>query len=111
MEQYEGKIIRFIDSDGREHEGYIAGCEYDIGVTIVDNNDRDKYLYCLSGPSAIPKAYTEDSDYEYYNDNFEVLISMFKNGFYDDRTDEAVSDKYSTRSVPGASVDSCAFNK
>jgi len=40
-------------------KGLIVGCDPDIGISIVNNDDHDEYFYCLTGPSApqYPKDY------------------------------------------------------
>jgi len=113
MEQYEGKVIRFTDYTGDDSEdGYIVGCEYDIGVTIVLNNNRGRYVYCLNGPSAMPEKYKTDLDYEYYNEKIENIIAMFEEGFFDTRISDAIGDKYNhTTHRGGGEGQYCAFNK
>jgi len=112
MEQYEGKVIKFIDFLGDDSEdGFVVGCEYDVGITIVLNNNKDYYVYCLNGPSALPEYYTTDLEYEHYNEKFENIIAMFKEGFFDTRITDAIAQKYNKNVPRAASSQHCPFNK
>ena len=50
-EKMEGKIVDYVDGVGTI-KGKIIGCDKDIGVTIVDNDNPDKYLLCYAGPKS-----------------------------------------------------------
>jgi len=108
--EFEGKVIEFIDRFGNKYDGYIAGCDYDIGITIIDNNDRNKYLYCFRGPSYSPNFKYDD----HHKESFENSIAMFEKGFFDRRIDLEIDRKYNKNQLPSgraAGPDSCAFNK
>ena len=107
MEEFEGKVIVYADSYGHKYEGYIAGCDYDIGITIVNNEDKEDYLYCLKGPSY--DSSIEDNDY--YKESFENAIAMFKDGFFDRRIDVEIDKKYGKTGGNNAGPHTCAFNK
>jgi len=111
MEEFEGKVIVYADSCGHKYEGYIAGCDYDIGITIVNNEDKDNYLYCLKGPSAYPELYKDDSVYQHYNEKFEEIIEMFKNGFFNIKIALEIGKKYGKTGGNNAGPHTCAFNK
>ena len=112
MEQYEGKVIRYIDLESRwDIDAYVAGCEFDIGITIVGYKNRDLYLYCLQGPSALPEEYKKDSVYEFYNEKFENIIAMFKEDVFDMDVVREISRKYSRKMGTNVGSHACAFNK
>jgi hypothetical protein len=109
-EKFEGKTISLTSVDGTEYEGYIVGCDYDIGITIVDVIDKKRYLKCLKGPSASPELYKTDADYDYYNEMFENCITMLNDGYYDARIGRETDRKYGESSGQ-PSFDNCPFNK
>ena len=110
-EKFEGRTIKVIDYIGDEISGLIVGCDYDIGITIVNADNKNEYLSCLRGPSSgFIKLYC-DSDYEYYNEMFENYIAMFNEGFYDIRIMKEIDKKYNEISGRHASSEGCAFNK
>jgi len=111
MEQFERQVVKYTDSTGAEGEGFIVGCEYDIGVTIVNNANKDYYLYCLLGPSAYPELYLRDSDHMYYNELFENIVAMFKDEFFDNRIINEIRNKYNEPSGRSIGPEFCAFNK
>ena len=111
MEEFEGKVVKYIGSGWDDIEGVIVGCEYDIGITLVNNNNKDDYLYCLKGPGSYPELYTKDSCYAFYDDVFENIIEMFKGGFFDVKIAKEVGRKFGEKSRLPPSSDSCAFNK
>jgi len=111
MEQFEGKVIKFTSCDGDEYEGLIVGYDYDIGITIVNAKDKERYLYCLLGPSSHPELYNTDRVYNLYSEVFEETSAMFKDGFYDRRIMNQINEKHNARTDGSPSAASCAFNK
>ena len=110
-EKLEGRVINYIRSDGTEVEGFVVGIEYDIGMTFVYNEDRNRYLGCLSGPSAEPGLYIDDSDYLEYDEFFENALLMIQDGFLDERILYDILSKHGASPGSGASPSTCAFNK
>ena len=113
MEEFEGKVIRYIDSEvGHNLDAYVVGCEFDIGITVVKYKNKHHYLYCLKGPSAVPELYKDDNmRYERYNEKFENIIAMFKEGFLDMDIVGEINRKYNRRILGGVGPHTCAFNK
>lgn len=67
------------------HVGIVVGCDYHVGITIVDAEDKDDYLTCIHGPlSKIGKQIAIDKpDYEErYNYIFERALRLIQNGYY-----------------------------
>ena len=48
----EGKEIKILNAASGCGRGIIIGCDPDIGITIVDAEDKDLYIHCLIGPAA-----------------------------------------------------------
>lgn len=48
----EGKEVMVIFQNGTEWSGVVVGCDPDVGITIVDKNDKDTYLLCAHGMSS-----------------------------------------------------------
>ena len=107
--KFEGKVIIYISSNGNKYDGLIAGCDYHVGITIVDNNNKDFYLYCFRGPSYDPLI----EDNNYHKESFENAIAMFKDGFFDRRIDIEIDKKHGEYHITGqnASAATCSFNK
>ena len=111
MEEFEGKVIRYMEPKiDIDTDGYVVGCDYDIGITIVENNHKDHYLYCLRWPSSGLVEYSSDSTYEFYNELFKNIIAMLKEGIFDDSILEEIRKKYGG-SVGLIDPNSCPFNK
>jgi len=50
MDKYERLEGKTVIVEGIE--GIVVGCDKDVGLTIVDKNDKNHYLLCLVGPSS-----------------------------------------------------------
>ena len=78
-EKLEGKVIDFTDSIGT-YKGRIVGCDPDVGITIVNDENTDEYLICLLCPSA--------PNYQNYYPQgvnrklFDIIVSQLKQGYY-----------------------------
>ena len=49
----EGKGVIYISPSGFYRcEGKVVGCDPEIGITIVNANDPDHYLFCVKGPAS-----------------------------------------------------------
>lgn len=86
--ELEGKPIVWSNSclnDGKEYEAVIIGCDYHIGITIVDKYDKDYYLTCINGP--LSPGYKDKSmsrrKLQAYNKKFKLVLLMIAEGFYD----------------------------
>jgi hypothetical protein len=73
FEELEGREVFFPDFKDEYQRGIVIGCDYDIGITVVDKNDKTNYLMCCPGPSA-----PEDYMGEGYKTIFYSIISMIK---------------------------------
>jgi len=47
----EGKVVKFICSHGT-FQALVAGCDFDLGITLVNAENHDHYFWCLLGDSA-----------------------------------------------------------
>jgi len=109
--EFEHRVIKITDSKGNEYGGLIVGCDYDIGVSIVQDDVRDFYLLCLRGPSSGMGTHDTDRDRAFYNEIFENMIAMFQEGFLDYRILQNIKDKFNVGYTSYPSPDTCAFNK
>ena len=50
-EALEGKIIDYFNGE-ETLKAIVAGCNPDIGITVVAANNKDNYLCCILGPLA-----------------------------------------------------------
>ena len=86
--ELEGKDIVWFNSglnDGKEYEAVVIGCDYHIGITIVDKYDKDDYLTCINGPLSPRYKYEPMSrlKLQAYNKKFKLVLLMISEGFYD----------------------------
>lgn len=66
------EIVKFIYPDGggvNFDVGLVIGCDPGIGITIVNADDTDEFLYCLIGPLA-PNAINIPGAEEYYKEDY-----------------------------------------
>lgn len=70
-----------------EHDGVVVGCDYHIGITIVNAYDKDDYLMCLHGPLS-PRARAQKRegmlfDGKMHKSFFTACIKSIESGFLD----------------------------
>jgi hypothetical protein len=77
--EYEGKTIVYKGYD-EDKTALIVGCNRSVGVTLVDANDKDNYIYCQSGPVApgYVKGYEEAEEIA-----FDYCLEAFDAGVFD----------------------------
>jgi len=79
------KTNEYEDLTGKEleyllHKGIVVGYDYDIGITIVEKENPEKFLFCLHGRlSHITKQYLEYDDKD-YREIFELYTNYIKSG-------------------------------
>jgi hypothetical protein len=79
-EKLEGKVVDFVDRDGEHENGLVVGCEFDIGITVVNEDNHDDFLYCLIGPSSsVAKDMREKFGDEAMDDGYSKYKRMFDN--------------------------------
>ena len=77
----EGRIVYFPVTSRGAANGRVIGCDPDIGITITDLLDDNRYLLCLLGPLA-PQRKTGN----YYNNHvqiFLVVVELIEKGTID----------------------------
>lgn len=86
--ELEGRVIIWSNSclnEGKEYEAVVIGCDYHIGITIVDKHDKDVYLTCINGP--LSPRYKDKSvskcELQEYDKKFKLILLMIAEGFYD----------------------------
>lgn len=75
----EGRTI-FWRQNSRMEIGIVAGCDYDIGISIVNRDNKEDQLSCLPGPSAPGKMFLSE---EHYDQIFEFMIEQIESEVYD----------------------------
>lgn len=48
----EGKEVKVVLAGGASFDGIVAGCDPDVGITIVEKDNTDHYLVCAHGMSS-----------------------------------------------------------
>ena len=103
MKELEGKIIN-VQNHYSTNRGRVVGCDYDIGITIVAENDPNQYLYCLIGESSTLWKESFLIGKEKYAIIFDDAISKIKSGFLS--VYEIIG-----RAQGGASAETCPFGQ
>jgi hypothetical protein len=112
--QYEGKEITIEDDGGYEshfYTGIVIGCDYDLGITIINKNDTKYYLMCLNGPSSpqmtsrVRKVQEED-----YKIVFDAMIKGIKIEFLSANDLHSIIASVGWTSNIQASSETCSFN-
>ena len=105
MKELEGKVIDVFDYDGSFlAKGKVIGCDYDIGITIVDKDDPDEFLYCWIGKSSsLWKNHWDASD-KTLSDEFDSYVNQIKGGCFE-------YSKITGETTPAASAKVCPFGQ
>ena len=102
----EGRIITVLDIYGGKTSGVIVGCNKSVGLTIVNANDKDKYLICMRGPVAPNSTVHMHTDYDV---SWTTVIEMLEAGIFD------VSELHRLHKGDGTGgslgAHSCAYNQ
>ncbi len=72
---------------GEEFDGYVAGIASGLGFTIVDADDKERYLACLLGPSSPlwPKS-AGKAEEDMFELMFAEVVRQLRKGFYNTET-------------------------
>ena len=107
--ELEGKIIgcSYDEDDLFIVKGVVVGCDFDIGITIMENN-LDKYYMCLAGPSS--PLWKGNFNKFNYKRAFDVTVEMIKSGkYFYNKTVIAYFGEFIHTGV--ASAEYCSFNQ
>lgn len=103
--EYEGRVIIF-DNGSITYSGLIVGFNRSVGVTIVDANNKDKYLFCFRGPVApghIKGLEKRDQAV------FDYLVKAVEQGVYNDEEFQEAMSEVGGSSSGAASAAGCAY--
>lgn len=92
--ELEGKVVRYL-SDEYDLTGVVAGCNYDIGISLKNVEDGEDYLMCVLGPSSPQVKDWGDVEFpeEDYAVSFISIIKMLEKGTVDFRDMIPVNDR------------------
>lgn len=102
------KEIIFIGNYGVEYTALVVGCEEDIGVTVIDKNDKDKYLLCSIGPSSPLWTNKYNGREDESRRLFNILSTSIENGKIDIR-EILNNNKDLPKDAGNPSSDNCSF--
>lgn len=106
--KYEGKEVT-INIDEDTYQGIVVGCDYDIGISIADINDKTRDLCCIPGPST-KNHYRSIASKEIYDSIFTEILSMIMNGSIDGNLIEKIQNSsQKSNSIYGGRMVSCPF--
>jgi hypothetical protein len=111
--ELEGNKVDYLGLDEGDLVGKVVGFDYDIGITIVDVNDKNNYLLCINGPnSPLGKA---NKNLVKYKRIFYAIVGLIEKGkMHIDEVEDIISDPGEYPSSPfqsQPSSKSCAFNQ
>ena len=89
--ELEGKEVQWIYTDGKTDSGIVAGCNFFLGITIQDKNDKTNKLCCYNGPNS-PQPYSGFGCAENYEKMFQYKIKQIKDGICRGRDTEEFCD-------------------
>jgi len=76
--ELEGKVVTFItNGDPVEVQGIVVGCNYDIGITIVNTEDKTDKLLCMNGK--VSKHHSPQN----YKRRFYNAVRMIETDYFD----------------------------
>ncbi len=111
MEELEGKEVEYYILGEDNIICIVAGCEYDIGITLVRKSDKNSYILCYQGPSSPKRKDHNKENLVMYKEIFNKTVEQIKNGIvYPHITEEIIAKFMPGRTVSeGPTVEKCAF--
>ena len=81
----EGKEVEWFYSTtpedlGSDFIGIVKGCDYEVGVTIVNKEDKEHYLTCYPGPTG--EKVSSLLCHPEWDLLFPTIIAMLESGYY-----------------------------
>jgi len=76
----EGRVIDWYN-DGLYYRGLVVLCDYSLGITIVNKEDKKDNLTCINGPSS-PNTVERDHISRVYDEIFFKTVAMISRGVY-----------------------------
>ena len=117
--EFEGDVIDYFSPKGEHHKAKIAGCEYEVGLTVVDADSGD-YLYCAHGPATKigNKFFRTPERLRMHKILFLSAMAQIRKGRFDTRKDIELTGMLMNRHASGISkcghkpsAEFCAFNQ
>lgn len=79
--ELEGKEIIY-NWDGGSNEAIVIGCNYDIGIAIVNKHDKNDFLHCAPGKMSPNRHRFSNNVRAAYSKTFSAKIKMIEDGVY-----------------------------
>ena len=114
MEDYsklEGKLVE-IKNDAFT-KGIVDGCDFDIGITISNVNNKKQHHICLNGKNSPLHHRSPFKTDESYKAMFDFVVVQIKKGVCDFKLGRKAENKHkcTTQSMEIANQSECAFNQ
>ena len=121
-EELMGKVIDYPYKRDGEHiklKALVAAVDPDIGITIVEEEDHERYLVCLIMPSS--PQWIKGMNIKRAKATFDCVADMIVNNSYDDgeilkvyrkfstENQKSIQDLFGEISGGNPTVDTCAF--
>ena len=106
----EGKELDIILRSGEVFRGLVVGCDPNIGITIVEKDNKNHYILCAHGMSSpVTKKLVKNGEWSTYNleedldDIMDIVMDGIEQGLLD--IDASFGDIHGN----AASSESCSF--
>jgi hypothetical protein len=104
------KEVKVIEANGLiSYTGIVIGIDFDIGITIINKEDKDDYLLCYLGETVQPAE--DEEEKELYNRLFSWAVEAIRQGVMDFKESNEISFIAGRRPGNDPSSDFCAFNR
>lgn len=110
--ELEGKEV-LVDTGEGIKTGIVVGCNYDIGISIINKEDKQDYLLCGSGPGA-PNYISDLTDKEIKAEKaiFYSHVRLIKKGFIPANSIDRIYAFTNTNGInSNPTADSCPFGQ
>lgn len=105
----EGLIVSYNDWE-EILNALVVGCDYNVGITLVNAGNKDDYLLCLNGPSDVSD--DERFSWKLHNTLFFTLVRQIKKGCVRNEILDRILCAYNYSSFSHkASAETCSFGK
>jgi len=79
FEELEGKEVKVVFPNGENYTCTVAGCEYDIGITFVNKDNKKHEVYCLNKRQQEER---KAKSIAYYDKEFYWAVETIKKGIH-----------------------------
>ncbi len=106
--ELERNVIDCILYDGSSVKGRVVGCDFDVGITIVEHENPDKYIACTMRPLS-PEWKNSNYDLRESQIMFHIVINQIKRKIYNSSAILKMNRMVGNFNIGLASAEVCPF--